>query len=313
MAKQATFQNPIFQDETKAREALEATRWPDGPYCPHCGNSDQEKIAKVAGTKQSHRPGLFYCNECKGQFTVTVGTVFERSKVPLTKWWMAAHMMNAGKNGCSAHEIHRTIGVTYKTAWFMMHRLREAMTELAPTPMGGEGGQIQADETYYGNTSKRSKNYRKGLKRKEAILGVVNPDTGEARAFHMELGVGADVVREILVTNTSRKSVLVSDESALYKRLGKEFAKHETLLHWGNEYVNKNGYTTNNVENFFGVFKRGMRGTYIHCGSQHLQRYLSEFSFRYNNRSGLGVTDGERTTRAMQGIEGKRLTYRPTN
>ena len=309
----AIFQNPIFQDETKARKALEAVRWPDGPFCPHCGSSHPDQIAKIEGKKQSHRPGLFYCNDCKGQFTVTVGTVFERSKVPLTKWWMAAHMINAGKNGCSAHEIHRTIGVTYKTAWFMMHRLREAMTDLAPAPMGGEGGQIQADETYYGNTSKRSKSYRKGLKRKEAILGVVNPDTGEARAFHMELGVGADVVRKILVTNTSRKSVLVSDESRLYTRLGKEFAKHETLLHWGNEYVNKKGYTTNNVENFFGVFKRGMKGSYIHCGPQHLQRYLSEFSFRYNNRSGLGITDGERTTRAMKGIEGKRLTYRPAN
>jgi transposase-like protein len=310
MAKLAMFQNTIFQDETKAREALEAVRWPDGPYCPHCGNSDQEKVAKVEGKKQSHRPGLYYCNECKGQFTVTVGTVFERSKVPLTKWWMAAHLMNSGKNGVSAHEIHRTIGVTYKTAWFMMHRLREAMKELAPQPMGGEGGQVQADETYYGNTSKRSKSYRKGLKRKEAILAIVDPTTGEARAHHMELGAGADVVREYIVKNVSRKSVLVSDESKFYTKLGKEFADHQTLLHWGNEYVNKDGYTTNNVENFFGTFKRGMRGTYIHCEPQHLQRYLTEFSFRYNNRSGLGITDGERTARAMKGIEGKRLTYR---
>ena len=307
MTKIAKFQDPVFQNEDRAREALEAVRWPDGPYCPHCGNSHQDKIAKIEGKKHSHRPGLFYCNECKGQFTVTVGTVFERSKVPLTKWWYAAHLFNQGKNGVSAHEIHRNLGVTYKTAWFMMHRLREAMTDISPAPMGGKGGQVQADETYYGNTSKRSKSYRKGLKRKEAILGVVDPKSGEARAFHMELGVGASVVRDILIKNTSRKSVLVSDESALYTKLGKEFAKHETLLHWGHEYVNKNGYTTNNVENFFGVFKCGMKGTYIHCGPQHLQRYLSEFQFRYNNRSGLGVTDGERTTRAMKGIEGKRL------
>jgi transposase-like protein len=311
MAKIATFQNPIFQNETKAREALEAALWPEGPFCRHCGNSDPDKIAKMQG--KSARPGLHYCNECKREFTVTVGTVFERSKVPLTKWWMAAHLMNSGKNGVSAHEIHRTIGVTYKTAWFMMHRLREAMTNPAPKPMGGKGGQVQADETYYGNTSKRSKSYRKGLKRKEAILGVVDPGTGEARALHMELGVGANVVRDFLVTNASRKSTLVSDESALYTKLGKEFSRHETLLHWGHEYVNKNGYTTNNVENFFGTFKRGMRGTYIHCGPQHLQRYLNEFQFRYNNRSGLGISDGERTTLAMKGIEGKRLTYRPTN
>lgn len=154
MAKAATFQDPMFHDEAKAREALEAVRWPDGPVCPHCGNSNSDLIAKVQG--KSHRPGLYYCNECKGQFTVTVGTVFERSKVPLTKWWIAAHMMNMGKNGCSAHEIHRQLGVTYKTAWFMMHRLREAMTDLAPTPLGGPAGQVQSDETYFGNTSKRA-------------------------------------------------------------------------------------------------------------------------------------------------------------
>jgi transposase-like protein len=155
---EAVFQDPIFHDEQKAREALEASRWPNGPVCPHCGGVD--KIAKVEGKKQSHRPGLYYCGMCSSQFTVTIGTVFERSKVPLTKWWMAAHLFNQGKNGVSAHEIHRSIGVTYKTAWFMMHRLREAMDDLeSSTPMGGGGHQVQADETYYGNSSKRAKHY----------------------------------------------------------------------------------------------------------------------------------------------------------
>jgi transposase-like protein len=311
MAKIATFQHPIFQDETKAREALEAVLWPEGPFCRHCGNSDPDKIAKMQG--KSARPGLHYCNECKREFTVTVGTVFERSKVPLTKWWMAAHLFNQGKNGASAHEMHRQLGVTYKTAWFMMHRLREAMTDLAPAAMGGEGGQVQADETYYGNTSKRSKSYRKGLKRKAAVVALVDPATGHARAFHMEHGAGVDVVRDVLVKNASRKSTLVTDESKLYTRTGKEFADHQTMVHTGREYVNRAGYTTNNVENFFLQFKRGMRGTYIHCGEQHLQRYLNEFAFRYTHRSGLGYSDGERTARTMQGIEGKRLTYRPTN
>ena len=148
MAKRAVFQDPIFQDEDKARECLEAELWPNGPICRHCGNAVPEKIAKVEGKKQSHRPGLYYCNECKGQFTVTVGTVLERSKVPLTKWFMAAHMINSDKNGVSAHEIHRQLGVTYKTAWFMVHRLREAFEELDPAPMGGKGQAIQADETY---------------------------------------------------------------------------------------------------------------------------------------------------------------------
>lgn len=309
------FQNPIFQDETEARKALEAVRWPDGAICPHCGNSDQEKLAKVEGAKKSHRPGLWYCNECKGQFTVTVGTVFERSKVPLTKWWMAAHMINSGKNGVSAHEIHRALGVTYKTAWFMMHRLREAMTDLAPTPMGGSGKSIQADETYIGNSSKRAKGYKKGHSHKNSIVALVDPSTGKARAFHVKRA-NADTVREILVTNAHRSSELHTDESRLYTKVGAEFAGHKTVNHGWNgrgEYVGKDGQTTNNAENFFGVFKRGMRGTYIFCSEQHLKRYLAEFSFRYSNRAGLGVTDGERTALTLKGIEGKRLTYRPTN
>jgi transposase-like protein len=299
MSKAATFQNPIFQNEDKARKALEAVRWPEGPICPHCGNSHPDQIAKVEGKKHSHRLGLYYCNECKGTFTVTVGTVFERSKVPLTKWWMAAHLVNQGKNGVSAHEIHRQLGVTYKTAWFMMHRLREAMTTTRAGGMGGVGHQVQSDETYYGNTSKRAKHHKKGHSNKSGVVALVNPGTGETRAFVVKPATSAAISR-ILWTNVHRGTTLVTDESALYKSSRAE-------------YVNKDGYTTNNVENFFGVFKRGMRGTYTFCGEQHLQRYLNEFAFRYSNRSGLGITDGERTALAMKGIEGKRLTYRPTN
>ena len=183
MAKIATFQNPIFQDETKAREALEAVLWPDGPFCRHCGSSHPDQIAKMQG--KSARPGLYYCNDCKREFTVTVGTVFERSKVPLTKWWMAAHMLNSGKNGVSAHEIHRTIGVTYKTAWFMMHRLREAMSGMSGGAMGGSGQSVQADETYYGNTSKRAKGYKKGHSHKAGIVALVEPK-GRVKAFHVK-------------------------------------------------------------------------------------------------------------------------------
>jgi len=303
MAK-AVFQNPIFQDETKAREALEAIRWPNGPICPHCGNSAQDKIAKLEG--KSSRPGLHYCNECKGQFTVTVGTVFERSKVPLTKWWMAAHMINSGKKGVSAHQVHRTIGVTYKTAWFMMHRLREAMKDVFNGPMSGDGGTIEADETYYGNTSKRAKHYKKGHSQKMGVVGLVDPATGHARAFAVKRAT-AQEVRKILVTNVSRKAALVTDESTLYNKVGEEYGMHQTVLHAGREYVNRDGFTTNHVENFFGIFKKGMVGVYHFCGEQHLQRYLTEFSFRYTNRH---VTDGERTAIALKGIEGKRLTYR---
>jgi transposase-like protein len=313
MAKAATFQDPMFHDEDKARQALEAELWPNGPFCRHCGNSDPEKIAKMQG--KSHRPGLYYCNECGGQFTVTVGTVLERSKVPLTKWLMAAHMVNSGKNGVSAHEIHRTLGITYKTAWFMMHRLREAMNELDPTPMGGEGKAIQADETYYGNTSKRAKGYKKGLRHKQSVVALIEPQ-GRARAFHVKKATSA-TVREILVTNVHRASELHTDESNLYPKVGKEFAAHKTVEHGTKSapgfYVGKDGQSTNAVENFFGNFKRSMKGTYRFCSEQHLQRYLNEFQFRHNHRAGLGFNDGERTAKALKGIEGKRLTYRPTN
>jgi transposase-like protein len=218
MTKAATFQDPMFHDEDKAREALEAVRWPDGAICPHCGNSDQDKLAKVEGQKKSHRRGLYYCNECKGQFTVTVGTVFERSKVPLTKWWMAAHMMNSGKNGVSAHEIHRALGVTYKTAWFMMHRLREAMIVSSAVPMGESGSAVQADETYCGNTSKRAKYYKKGHSQKTGVVALVDQEAGTVRAFAVKSAT-AQVVRDILVTNADRASTLVTDESRLYPSL----------------------------------------------------------------------------------------------
>ncbi len=311
MAKLAVFQDPIFQDEAAAREALEAVRWPLGPYCPHCGNSDQDKIAKLA--TKSARPGLHYCNECKGQFTVTVGTVFERSKVPLTKWWLAAHLFNQGKNGASAHEIHRQVGVTYKTAWFMMHRLREAMTELNPGPMGGGNNEpVEMDETYYGNTSKRAKGYKRGLKSKASVVALVDGKSGKARAFHVPVA-NVETVKHIARTNVVRKSTLVTDEAGIYTKLGKEFSAHQTVAHKAGEYRNQDGFSTNKVENFFLQFKRGMRGTYVHCDEQHVQRYLDEFAFRYNHRSGLGYSDGERTALALKGIEGKRLTYRPTN
>jgi transposase-like protein len=312
MTKLAIFQDPMFHNEDKAREALEAELWPNGPYCRHCGNSDLDKIAKMAG--KSHRPGLYYCHECEGQFTVTVGTVLERSKIPLTKWLMAAHMFNSGKNGVSAHEIHRSLGVTYKTAWFMMHRLREAMNELNSAPMGGEGQSVQADETYYGNSSKRAKSYRKGHRHKSGVVALVEPK-GRARAFQVQTAT-AEKVRSILVTNVSRKSELHTDESKLYTEVGREFAAHKTVEHSWNQqgyYVGKDGQTTNAAENFFGNFKRSMKGTYRFCSEQHLQRYLNEFQFRHNHRAKLGFTDGERMAAALKGIEGKRLTYRGTN
>ena len=207
------------------------------------------------------------------------------------------------------------LGITYKSAWFMAHRIRAAMVETNPGPMGGEGKSVQADETYYGNSSKRAKSYRKGHRYKQQVVALVEPK-GRVRAFHVKSATVAGV-RDILVRNIDRKSELHTDESRLYVQVGREFAAHKTVRHGSNAsgfvaatYVGPDGQTTNNVENFFGVFKRGMRGVYHFCGEQHLGRYLAEFEFRYNNRVGLGVNDGERAARALKGIEGKRLTYR---
>jgi len=310
MAK-AAIQNPAYTNEEAARIALEAIRWPEGPTCPHCGNLDQDRIAKGQG--KAHRPGLYYCAACNGQFTVTVGTVMERSKIPLSKWLMAMHLFASSKKGVSAHQMHRMLGITYKSAWFMCHRIREAMIDGQPGPMGGEGFIVEADETYYGNTSKRAKGWKKGHRHKEQIVALVEPGK-KARAFHVKKAK-LENVRELLVTNVDPASALHTDESGLYKAVGREFADHKTVTHGyggGGEYVGKDGQTTNHVENFFGTFKRGMVGTYHKCEPQHLQRYVTEFEFRYNTRSGLGFSDGERAAQIAKGIGGKRLTYRPS-
>lgn len=296
---------PQFTDETVAVAHLEASRWPDGINCPHCGSVN---VHRMGGKTQA---GMFLCNDCRDKFTGRTGTVMERSKIPVHKWLLAIHLLTASKKGMSAHQLHRMLGVTYKSAWFLAHRIREAMSNSAPkTGMGGVGHQVQADETYYGNTSKRAKHYKKGHSNKSGVVALVNPATGEARAFAVKTST-SEVVNKILWTNVHRGTTLVTDESKLYKSSG--YQKHETVLHYGNEYVNKDGYTTNNVENFFGIFKKGMVGVYHFCGEQHLQRYLNEFAFRYSNRSGIGINDNMRAALALKGIEGKRLTYRRPN
>jgi len=304
----ADLQNPIFNDETAAREALEAVRWPNGPYCPHCGVTD--RIAKVEGEK--HRAGLYYCNTCKGTFTVTVGTVFERSKVPLTKWWLASHLMGSSKKGISAHQLHRMLGVTYKTAWFMAHRLREGMTDFDPPPLGGKDKVVEVDETFIGPArdvfvNERGWQKERGTGTKRKVISLVERG-GRARSIKVE-NLDAATIRKALFENIILDSALHTDEAQHYKRPGREFAKHESVNHSAGEYARK-GVTTNTVEGFFSIFKRGMTGVYQHCGEQHLHRYLAEFDFRYSNRVALGVNDAERVRRILKGIAGKRLTYR---
>jgi transposase-like protein len=297
---------PQFTDETAAIAHLEASRWPNGVNCPHCGSVN---VRRMGGETQA---GMFLCNDCRDKFTARTGTVMERSHIPVHKWLLAIHLLNSSKKGMSAHQMHRMLGITYKSAWFLCHRIREAMRDGKPTPMGNNGGPVQADETYYGNTSKRAKRYKKGHSQKSGVVALVEPATGKARAFSVKSAT-AEKVGKILYTNVRRKAVLVTDESRLYDFAGDQFSEHQTVLHTARKYVNKDGYTTNNVENFFGVSKKGMVGTYHFCGEHHLQRYLDEFCFRYSNRSGLGIGDVERAALALKGIEGKRLTYRRPN
>mgnify|MGYP000551383721 CR=1 FL=1 len=297
---------PRFLDADKAREHLEALNWPNGPVCPHCKSMN---ATRLEGGK--HRPGLIQCNDCRQQFTVTVGTVFERSKVPLNKWLLATHLLCSSKKGMSAHQLHRMLGVTYKTAWFMAHRIREAMKPTDDGPMGGEGGTVEADETYWGKNPDMQDN-RMAIRRMNRIVSLVDRTTGRATSVVFNEAFNPDTIGRYLYTRVDRKSRLITDEAHAYKAPGREFAKHEAVNHTAKEYV-RGDVTTNTIEGFFGIFKRGMRGVYQHCGQQHLQRYLSEFDFRYSNRSALGIEDTERADIALRGIVGKRLTYRRTN
>ncbi|WP_422373299.1 IS1595 family transposase [Hoeflea sp.] len=320
------FNDPIFHDEDAAREHLEAIRWPHGPNCPHCGNIDASKIAKVEGKKQTHRKGLYYCNECGGQFTVTVGSVMERSKVPLSKWVFAFHLFAASKKGMSAHQLHRMLGVTYKTAWFMAHRIREAMKEdvASSGPLGGEGKTVEADETYIGKRetprqlsrgriAKPTKSGKAGGADKRIVVGLVERG-GKSRMFLVQ-NATKDILRDVLVRNVDRKSNLYTDESRLYTATGEEYATHRTVRHSAKEYARREGDAvvhSNTIENVFSIFKRGMIGIYQHCGEAHLHRYLAEFDFRYNRRTALKISDRERAEDAIRGASGKRLTYNQT-
>jgi transposase-like protein len=301
---------PHLQDANKAREYLEAIRWPNGPICPHCGTVG--KHWKLEG--ESHRSGLWKCseNKCREQFTVTVGTVFERSKIKLNVWLQATHLLASSKKGMSAHQLHRMLGVTYKTAWFMAHRIREAMTVPGLQKyLGGPGssGIVEADETYWGN--KRGYDRKAGHpKHKMPIVALVERKGG-VRGFAVPNVTGKNI-KQMLRGHVSPVAHLMTDESPLYKGAGRKFAQHSSVRHSAYEYV-RGDVTTNTVEGYFSILKRGLIGTYHHVGEQHLQRYVTEFDFRYNNRSALGVEDHQRANTVLRQIAGKRLTYRRTN
>jgi transposase-like protein len=305
------FNAPHFQDHDKAREYLEALRWGGEPACPHCGTAGGHYATKRAGVWRCHSP------ECRKDFSVTTKTVMESSHIKLHVWLQAFALMTASKKGMSAHQIHRQLGVTYKSAWFLVMRIREAMRSGGLTPpMGGEGKIVEADETYFGKADQpRPSPQRKGrpfihkghFKNNRPIVALVERG-GRVRSFHVPVAT-AENVAHIVRENIHRETRLHTDESKLYPAVGKEFAAHETVNHSAKEYA-RGDVTTNTVETYFSVFKRGMRGTYQHCKEKHLHRYLAEFDFRFNHRTALGFSDGERAALAIKGIEGKRLTYR---
>lgn len=309
--------NPIFHDEEKARAHLEEQRWPDGPVCPHCGSQEAGTVErKVIAPKKppkgkKYRPqraGLYYCGKCEEQFTVTVGTVMESSHLPLHKWVLAIQLMAASKKGMSSKQIQRMLGVTYKTAWFIMHRIREAMTPALKTsgPLGGKGKVVESDETFVGGKAKNAKK-GKPTPKKQPVVTLIERG-GEMRAKHVA-DVTAKTVRNVLVTQVSRKSHLMTDDSLLYYWMGREFAAHDSVNHSKDEYVRGKAHV-NTAESFFAILKRGIMGSFHSVSEAHLQRYVNEFAFRWNHRAALDIDDCARANAIIKGAEGKRLTYR---
>lgn len=311
--ERAILNQPQFKDADKARAYLESLRWPLGPVCPHCGVINH--AYKLEG--DAHRAGLYKCADCREQFTVTVGTVFERSKIALHVWLQAVHLMCASKKGISAKQLERMLGVTYKTAWFMSHRIREAMTTNPTNLLGGPGssGIVEADETFWGTAkaedgTKYPAKTGGGYAPKMKIFSLVERH-GEKRTIHVPT-VNAATLGPILKAQVSKSARLMTDEATYYKRVGKHFASHESVNHSKEEYA-RGDVSSNTAESSFAILKRGLVGTFHSVSEQHLQRYAHEFDFRWNTRMSLGFNDVQRFNVALQGVSGKRLTYRRLN
>jgi transposase-like protein len=306
-----------LQNEEAAYKWVEAHLWPEGPVCPHCGSV--ERISKMQG--KATRFGLYKCYACRKQFRVTVGTIFEKSHVPLHIWLQAFYLIAGSKKGISSNQLHRTLGVTLKTAWFMSHRIREAMRNGSLAPMGGNGGVVEIDETTQGRTSTAPPRKRMGraggtgFAHHNIVLALVERG-GEARTFHVT-GTSIAEIMPVIHANVSKEAAVMTDAVSWFKFMNKDgvFASHDRIDHSSGEYVrHEDGRAvhTNTVEGYFSVFKRGMRGTYQHCAEKHLHRYLAEFDFRYSNRGAL-VNDEQRAAKMVHGVKGKRLTYRTTD
>jgi transposase-like protein len=300
-----------FHDEEKAFAHLERIVWADGKVCPHCGGLD--RITKVkANPAKRIRMGLYRCGDCKKQFTVKVGTVFEHLRLPLHKALQAVYLMTSSKKGISAHQLHRILEITYKSAWFLAHRIREAMRSGDLRPFGSGGGIVECDETFIGREPGTAP-ARGGVQHKMKVVALIDRDTGRSRAMVVD-HVDTATIKPILLENISREARLMTDEYVVYRRLGGMFAGRARVNHAAGEYVNLTDRTihTNTIEGYFSIFKRGMKGIYQHCGKKHLHRYLAEYDFRYCHRAANGFNDADRSVEALKGIVGKRITYRRT-
>ena len=297
-----------FHDERAAYAYVEERVWPNGPVCPHCGNADAKRMKLLGG--ESTRIGVRKCNECRKPFTVKVGTIFEASHVPMRVWLQAIHLLCSSKKGISSNQLHRILGVTLKTAWFMSHRIREAFMPGSLDPMGGAGETVEIDETFIGR--KEGVEMRRGYAHKNVVLSLVQRG-GEVRSFHVDSTRKEDIL-PIVRANIARETSVMTDESNTYARLGEDFASHQAVDHSREEW----GYTDrktgakvniNSAEGYYSIFKRGMKGIYQHCAEKHLHRYVAEFDFRHSQRVALGVDDVTRAGRVLSRVAGKRLTY----
>jgi transposase-like protein len=309
MAKKLDITKPIYNDDDAARVHLETLLWPEGPVCPRCGvNGD--RITKLMG--KSTRPGVYKCKDCRKPFSVTVGTVMERSHVPLAKWVLAAQLMTSSKKGMSAKQLERMMGIGYETAWFLFHRLRECtITDPKSGPIGGGNKVVESDETYVGGKAKNA-HKSKPIPKKHAVVTLVERD-GAVRAKHVP-NVTAANIKEHLFANADKASYLMTDESKVYITVGKKFAGHMSVNHSKDEYVRLGGFVhVNTAESFHALVKRGMYGTYHAVSEHHLQRYIDEAAFKWNTRISVGIDDAMRAEILLKGAKGKRLLYSQPN
>ncbi|WP_374425346.1 IS1595 family transposase [Paracoccus sp. (in: a-proteobacteria)] len=304
---------PYMHDEAAAFAHVESIIWPDGPVCPHCGNCGKVYVLTGVRSKPSkrnpegvERHGLKKCAECRKQFTVRIGTIFEESHIPLHKWLQAIHLMVSSKKGISSHQLHRVLEITHKSAWFMSHRIREALRSDDAVNFGSGGGVVEVDETFIGTKQKKAKGAR-GYAHKNAMLSLVDRTTGRAKSIVVD-NVTKATLLPILRENIAREATVYTDEAKQYTGIDNDFAEHDFTTHSKGEY-GRGVVHTNTIEGYFSIFKRGMKGVYQHCGKKHLHRYAAEFEFRYNNRSGNGVKDVERGMIVLSEARGKRLTY----